>query len=128
MGFNQDQKTDKVTAAWKSLTENNDLALEKVFKKFTKRNSSVLYELQGLYNTNLQNISALEKTSGDQKKSICEKCEQVFKELLENCSKFVRNEISFEEVLETFEEVLIFNYQYNFLVHFNRTFSLHQKN
>ncbi|MDR1590493.1 MAG: hypothetical protein LBR92_00635 [Puniceicoccales bacterium] len=117
MGVNESE--GGVSAAWKAFKENNQGAFSEILKNIAKDGSKPLYELQGLYNDILKNVG----TDTDEGKQ----CTELFGKLLENCEKFSAGEIDLPTVLDSFDKILEFNYEHNFLVHFNRAFSLHKK-
>ncbi|MDR1366623.1 MAG: hypothetical protein LBJ13_01805 [Puniceicoccales bacterium] len=102
---------------WNTLIETHPEELAEMFRNLAKSDSGILYELQGLYNANLKNVSGDAKTE----------CAKLFKELLDNCDGFSRGEIDPQVALKSLEKVLKFNYDHSSSVHFNQAFDLKKK-
>ncbi|MDR1435094.1 MAG: hypothetical protein LBI77_01680, partial [Puniceicoccales bacterium] len=121
MEFGNNEK-GKISLAWEGLKNNNKNVFSEILRNLAKENSPVSYELQCLYNDNLESIK-----SSKSKKKLEKKCQKLFKTLVDACKNFSQNGNNYQEALDALDKVLKFNYQHSFLPHFNGAFSLHQE-
>lgn len=106
---------DNVSVTWNSFKSSNKQELSGIIKNIGSSKPGILYELQCIYNDNLGNVNKMTK-----------KDNKIFENLLKCCSTFVQNETdaNLNAALDALDEVLKFNYKNNFLVHYNKAFSL----
>jgi hypothetical protein len=116
MGVNEPK--EKTSTAWEALKKNNRDAFSEILKNIAEDGSEPFYELQCLYNDILKNVDA-DTDLGKQ-------CTKLFGKLLKNCKDFSAGKIDLQTALTSFDEVLKFNHEHNFLVHLNEAFSLHK--
>ncbi|MBO7536825.1 MAG: hypothetical protein J6T29_00605 [Alphaproteobacteria bacterium] len=117
------QDSKNAMSPWYALKNNQKEHLIKLLENITDEESNVIYELQNMYNSIMDNI-------GENDAKTSEKCTKLFEDFLSACDDLVmaKDEIAkekaFEKASALMDQIFHMNFDYNFMSDYRKAYQI----
>lgn len=107
---------------WKAFKTQHQRELIQLLKNIAYGQSNIIFELQGMYNTIMDNI-------GNDRSKLAGECYQLFGNFIQACQNLANTkpneeQKAFEYASSLLDQVLKINFDYNFMVNYNNVYSI----
>ena len=105
---------------WYAFKDKHRDHLMALLENIANEESNIIFELQGMYSTIMDNI-------GEKDKKTSKKCTQLFENFISACEKLANaknKENAFKKASELLDQVLQMNFDYSFMVNYNKVYSI----
>lgn len=117
------QDSKDAMSPWYTLKRKQEKRLMELFKNITDEKSNVLYELQNMYNSIMDNI-------GKKDSKTSKKCTQLFSDFISACDGLVEakdkksKEKAFVKVSDLMDQIFRMNFDYNFMSDYRKAYKV----
>ena len=105
---------------WYAFKDKHKDRLMALLENIANEQSNIIFELQGMYNTIMDNI-------GEDDKKTSKKCTKLFKNFISACEELANaknKKEAFEEASKLLDQVLQMNFDYSFMINYNSVYSI----
>ncbi len=117
------QDSKDAMSPWYTLKKRQKKQLIKLFENVTKDEANVIYEVQNMYNSIMDNID-------EQDTKAAKKCTEAFKEFLSACKEVATAEndgakqAAYDKASKQFDKILKMNFDYNFMSDYKKAYQV----